>query len=210
MTELILIGAGCLIGAIICFNGYKIFRLCLAVLGGMLGYLLGDFVCNLAQGQGQQLSLLARLLILGIPTIALAIASFALYMKALIGLTALFCAFVVYKDYGSLFPGKGPAKVLMPLIVGFIAGLILGVVVYFAQKWTICLFTAFIGARVIASATAPALWGVLKDNQYALYFQDTLLGTRITETPALTACFIIVAFTAAGLVVQLKTSKKHK
>ena len=98
----------------------------------------------------------------------------------------------------------------MPLIVGFIAGLILGVVVYFAQKWTICLFTAFIGARVIASATAPALWGVLKDNQYALYFQDTLLGTRITETPALTACFIIVAFTAAGLVVQLKTSKKHK
>ena len=98
MTELILIGAGCLIGAIICFNGYKIFRLCLAVLGGMLGYLLGDFVCNLAQGQGQQLSLLARLLILGIPTIALAIASFALYMKALIGLTALFCAFVVYKD----------------------------------------------------------------------------------------------------------------
>ena len=210
MTELILIGAGLVIGAIICFNGYKIFRLCLAVLGGILGYVLGDFVCTLAQGQGQEISLLARLLITGIPTIALAIASFALYMKALIGLTALFCAYFVYKDYGSLFPGSGPAKVLMPLLTGFIAGLILCVIVYFAQKWTICFFTAFLGARIIASATAPFLWGLLKDNQYALYFQDTLLGTRITETPALTACFIIVAFTAAGLVVQLKTSKKHK
>ncbi|MCR4776610.1 MAG: hypothetical protein K5869_09570 [Saccharofermentans sp.] len=210
MTELILIGAGCLVGNVICFNGYKIFRFCLAVLGGMLGYALGDFLCNILQGQSQQLSLLAKLLILGIPTVALAIASFALYMKALIGLTALFCAYFVYKDYGSLFPGSGPAKVLTPLITGFIAGLILGVVVYFAQKWTICFFTAFLGAKIIASATAPFLWGLLKDNQYALYFQDTLLGTRITETPALTACFIIVAFTAAGLVVQLKTSKKHK
>ena len=210
MTELILIGSGLVIGAIICFNGYKIFRLCLAVLGGILGYVLGDFVCTLAQGQGQEISLLARLLITGIPTIALAIASFALYMKALIGLTALFCAYFVYKDYGSLFPGSGPAKVLMPLLTGFIAGLILGVIAYFAQKWTICFFTAFLGARIIASATAPFLWGLLKDNQYALYFQDTLLGTIVTDTPALTACFIIVAFTAAGMFVQLKSSKKHK
>lgn len=210
MTELILIGIGIIIGAIICFNGYKLFRLCLAVLGGMLGYVLGNFVCSFAQGQGQPMSLTARLLITGIPTIALAIASFALYMKALIALTALFCAYFVYTDYGSLFPGKGPMKALMPLLAGFIAGLLLGVIVYFAQKWTICFFTAFVGARIIASATAPFLWGLLRENQYALYFQDTLLGTRVTDTPALTACFIIVAFTAAGLVVQLKSSKKHK
>ena len=210
MTEFILIGMGVIIGMVICFNGYKIFRLCLAVLGGMLGYVLGDFVCSIAQGQGQPVSMLARLLITGIPTIALAIASFALYMKALIGLTALFCAYFVYKDYGSLFPGNGPSKALMSLLAGFVVGLILGVIVYFAQKWTICFFTAFLGARIIASATAPFLWGLLKDNQYALYFQDTLLGTRVTETPALTASFIIVAFTAAGLVVQLKSSKKHK
>ena len=116
---------GVIIGVIICFNGYKIFRLCLAVLGGMLGYVLGNLVCSLAQGQGQPLSLVARLLITGIPTIALAIASFALYMKALIALTALFCAYFVYKDYGSLFPGKGPEKVLFPLLAGFVAGLIL-------------------------------------------------------------------------------------
>ena len=103
----------------------------------------GDFVCSIAQGQGAAFSLLARLLITGIPTIALAIASFALYMKALIGLTALFCAYFVYKDYGSLFPGNGPSKALMSLLAGFVAGLLLGVIVYFAQKWTICFFTAF-------------------------------------------------------------------
>ena len=210
MTELILLGIGAVIGAIVCFNGYKIFRLCLAVLGGMLGYVLGDFVCSVAQGQGQPLSLVARLLITGIPTIALAIASFALYMKALIALTALICAYFVYKDYGSLFPGQGPAKALMPLLTGFVAGLLLGVIVYFAQKWTICFFTAFLGARIIASATATYLWGLLRANPYALYIQDTLLGTRVTDTPALTACFLIVVFTTAGLIVQLKSSKKHK
>ena len=210
MTELILLTVGFIIGAIICFNGYKIFRLCLAVLGGMLGYALGDFICDLVQGRGQALPLLARLLIIGVPAVVLAITSFALYMKALIGLTALCCAYFAYKDYGSLFPGNGPGKVLLPVLVGFVAGLILGIIVFFAQKWTICFFTAFLGARILASATAPFLWGLLKDNQYALYFQDTFLGARITDTPALTACFIIVAFTASGLVVQLQSSKKRK
>lgn len=210
MTELILIGIGVLIGIIICFNGYRIFRLCLAVLGGMLGYVLGDFICTLVQGDGEPVSMLARLLITGIPTIALAVAAFALYMKALIALTALFCAYFVYKDYGSLFPGTGPAKILMPLLAGFVGGLILGAIVYFAQKWTICFFTAFLGARIIAYSAAPYLWNLLKENQYALYIQDTFLGTRVTDTAALTACFLIVAFTAAGMVVQLKSAKRHR
>lgn len=210
MAALILMAVGGIVGVIICFNGYKMFRFCLAVLGGILGYVLGDLVCTLAQGSGQQISLLARIVITGVPAIGLAIASFALYMKVLIALTSLFCAYFAYKDCGALFPGEGAAKVLMPLVFGFIAGIILGAIVYFAQKWTICLFTAFLGARIIASATAPYIWGLLKDNQYALYFQDTLFGTRITETPALTACFIMVAFTAAGLAVQLKSSKKRK
>ena len=208
MTEFILIGAGVLIGLILCFNGYKLFRLCLAVVGGVLGYIGGTFIVKFAEAQGSPLPELAKLLVTLIPAIVLAIASFALYMKALIGLTALFCAYFVYTDYGQLFPGQGVSKVLVPLLTGFVIGMILGVVVYFAQKWTICFFTAFVGARIIASASAPFLWNLLKANPYALYIQDSFLGTRVTDTPALTACFIIVAFTAAGLVVQLKSSKK--
>lgn len=208
MTELILIGAGVLIGLIVCFNGYKIFRLCLAIIGGVLGYIGGTFIVNFVQAQGTALSEIAKLIITLVPAIVLAIASFALYMKALIALTALFCAYFVYVDYGDLFPGKGTTKALMPLLTGFVIGLIMGVVVYFAQKWTICFFTAFVGARIIAASSAPFLWNLLKGNPYALYVQDNFLGTRVTETPALTACFIIVAFTAAGLVVQLKSSKK--
>ena len=208
MTEIILMAGGLIIGSILCFNGYKLFRLCLAVVGGVLGYVGGSFVCEIAEKQGSALPEIARLLITIVPAIVLAIASFALYMKALIALTALFCSYFVYKDYGDLFPGSGPTKALLPLLTGFVIGMILGVIVYFAQKWTICFFTAFVGARVIALATAPYLWNLLKANPYALYIQDTLLGTRVTDTPALTACFIIVAFGAAGLVVQLKSSKK--
>ena len=208
LTELILIGAGLIIGSILCFNGYKLFRLCLAVVGGILGYVFGMFICSFIEGQGSALPELVKILITFVPALALAAASFALYMKALIGLTALFCAYFVYTDYGNLFPGRGPGKALMPLLTGFILGLILGVVVYFAQKWTICFFSAFVGARVIALVSAPYLWAFLRSNPYSLYIQDSLLGARISETPALTACFIIVAFTAAGFVVQLKSSKK--
>lgn len=208
MTELILIGAGVIVGLILCFNGYKLFRLCLAVVGGVLGYIGGNFIVKFAEAQGSPLPEIAKLCITVVPAIILAIASFALYMKALIALTALFCAYFVYTDYGQLFPGKGADKVLIPLLTGFVIGMILGVVVYFAQKWTICFFTAFVGARVIASASAPFLWNLFRANPYALYIQDNFLGTRVTDTPALTACFIIVAFTAAGFVVQLKSSKK--
>lgn len=208
MTELILIGAGVLLGAILCFNGYKLFRLCLAVAGGVLGYVGGTFVCKFIESTGSKLPELAKTLIPLIPALVLAIMAFTLYMKALIAITALFCAYFVYTDYGELFPGKGASKTLMPLLVGFVIGLVLGIVVYFAQKWTICFFTAFVGARVIALASSIYLWNLLKANPYALYIQDSFLGTRVTDTPALTACFIIVAFTAAGFVVQLKSSKK--
>ncbi|MBO4450633.1 MAG: hypothetical protein J5777_08595 [Clostridiales bacterium] len=208
MTQLILIGLGVILGMILCFNGYKLFRLCLAVAGGILGYAGGTLVCNFIEAQGSTLSLIAKVLITLIPAIILAITAFALYMKALIGVTALFCAYFVYTDYGVLFPGVGASKALLALLAGFVIGLVMGAVVYFAQKWTICFFTAFVGARVIALASANYIWNLFRGNLYALYIQDSLLGTRVTDTPALTACFIIVAFTAAGFVVQLKSSKK--
>ncbi len=208
MTEIVLIGAGLIIGSILCFNGYKVFRLCLAVVGGVLGYVFGTFICSFIEGQGSPLPELVKLLILFVPALALAAASFALYMRALIGLTALFCAYFVYTDYGNLFPGRGAGKALIPLLTGFVLGLILGVVVYFAQKWAICFFSAFVGARIIALVASPYLWALLRSNPYSLYIQDNLLGARISDSPALTSCFIIVAFTAAGFVVQLKSSKK--
>ena len=49
MTELVLIAGGLIIGSILCFNGYKLFRLCLAVVGGILGYVGGTFVCDIAE-----------------------------------------------------------------------------------------------------------------------------------------------------------------
>ena len=76
MTELILIGAGVLLGAILCFNGYKLFRLCLAVAGGVLGYVGGTFVCKFIESTGSKLPELAKTLIPLIPALVLAIMAF--------------------------------------------------------------------------------------------------------------------------------------
>jgi hypothetical protein len=210
LAQLILLGAGLILGAILCFNGYNLFRFSLAVAGGVLGYVGGTFLCRFIESTGTSLSDTAKLIIPLVPAIILAITSFALYLKALIAITSLLCAYFVYTDYGALFPGQGPSKPLMPILAGFVIGLIMGVVVYFAQKWTISFLTAFIGARVIAMASSTLIWNLLRENPYALYIQDSLFGTRVTDTPALTSCFIIVAFTAAGFAFQLKTTKKEK
>ena len=88
------------------------------------------------------------------------------------------------------------------------AGLLIGIIVYYAQKWTISLLTAFIGARMISGVLAPVLWSGILSGEYIGIIEQRVLGSDVGVNFSLIRVILLVAFCTAGFVIQLKTSKK--
>lgn len=203
MTILTL-AAGCLV----CFAGYKFFRLSLALVGAALGFAAGVLLVNYIASSGMELPDVARLIIIGVFTIGFGVGAFALYMKALILITTLACGYWIYTDYNGILPQGIVANKLVLLGVGLALGALLGVLVYYAQKWSISLLTAILGARILSSVLSPLLWTSFLSGEAARSFEETVLGGNFTGDYILTAALVTVALAAAGLTVQLKTSRK--
>ena len=87
-------------------------------------------------------------------------------------------------------------------------GAVIGVVVYYAQKWTISLLTAFIGARVISGVLAPVLWSGILSGDYAGIIEHQILGGDVEINYTLIRVLVLAIFCTAGFLIQLKTSKK--
>lgn len=201
---IVTIAAGCLV----CFAGYKFFRLSLALVGAALGFAAGALLVNYIASSGTELPDIARLVIIGVFAVGFGVGAFALYMKALILVTALACGYWFYTDYNGMLPEDLTANKLVLLLVGLAAGALLGVLVYYAQKWSISLLTAILGARILSSVLSPLLWSSFLSGAEARSFEETVLGGNFTGDYVLTASLVTVALAGAGLAVQLKTSRK--
>ena len=197
-------------GCLMCFNGYKLFRLSLGIAGAVAGFTLGRFLINMTGDMGIEWSNTAKIIALAVFTIGLGILAFKLYMKALIAVTTIVCAFWFYDDFNFLFERvtNSALRIVLTIGSGIVAGVLIGIIVYYAQKWTISLFTAFVGARVIAEVLAPILWSGIFSGEYAGIIEKRVLGPDLGLTYSLVRLLVLVAFCAAGFVIQLKTSKK--
>ena len=197
-------------GCLMCFNGYKLFRLSLGIAGAVAGFTIGRFLINMTGDMGIAWSDIARIIFLAVFTIGLGLLAFKLYMKALIAVTTIVCAFWFYDDFNFIFERvtNSALRIVLTVGSGIIAGALIGIIVYYAQKWTISLFTAFVGARVIAEVLAPILWSGIFSGEYAGIIEKRVLGPDLGLTYSLVRLLVLVAFCAAGFVIQLKTSKK--
>lgn len=197
-------------GCLMCFNGYKLFRLSLGIAGAVAGFTIGRFLINMTGDMGIAWSDIARIFFLAVFTIGLGLLAFKLYMKALIAVTTIVCAFWFYDDFNFIFERvtNSALRIVLTVGSGIVAGVLIGIIVYYAQKWTISLFTAFVGARVIAEVLAPILWSGIFSGEYAGIIEKRVLGPDLGLTYSLVRLLVLVAFCAAGFVIQLKTSKK--
>ena len=193
-----------------CFCGYRMFRLSLGIAGGVAGFILGRVFINLTGEAGLAWSEAGKLVALAAFTLVFGILAFTLYMKALIAITCLICGFWFYDDFNALFANIpfGIWRLLLPFAAGLLAGVLIGVVVYFAQRWTISLFTSFVGARVISSALTPVFWEAFFAQKTDGVLEHQLLGPDVEINYTLIRVIVLVAFCAAGFVVQLKSKKK--
>ena len=193
-----------------CFVGYRLFRLSLGIAGGVAGFVLGRFLITWTGDLGIEWSNPAKIIFLAVLTLGLGILAFKLYMKALVAVTTIVCAFWFYDDFNFLFERitNSALRIVLTIAAGLIVGALIGIIVYYAQKWTISLFTSFVGARVISSVLAPLLWSSIASVEYAGIIEQRFLGPDRGLSYSLVRVLILVAFCAAGFVIQLKTSKK--
>ena len=187
MSDIVITVIAVIAGSLMCFEGYKLFRLSLGLAGGVAGFLIGRALINFTGNLGISWNLTGKLIVLILSTIV--------------------CAFWFYDDFSFLFEkvSSSALRLIFTFGAGLIAGALIGVIVYYAQKWTISLFTAFAGARVISGVLAPVLWSGLLSGEYAGIIEKRVLGADVGFNYSLVRVLLLVAFCAAGFAIQLKT-----
>ena len=210
MPDIVITVIAVIAGSLMCFNGYKLFRVSLGIAGGVAGFVLGRFLINLTGDMDIAWNEIGKIIFLSVLTIGLAVLAFKLYMKALIAVTTIVCAIWFYDDFNFLFErvSNTALRIVLTMGSGIVAGILIGIIVYYAQKWTISLFTAFIGARVISEVLTPILWSGILSGEYVGIIEQRVLGPDVALSYSLVRILILVAFCAAGFVIQLKTIKK--
>ncbi len=210
MTNIIITVIAVIAGCLMCFEGYKMFRLSLGIAGGVAGFILARLFIDMTTNMGMSWNNIGRGVVIILFTLGLGILAFTLYMRALIAITTIVCAFWFYDDFSFLFASieNSGLRFVLTYGAGLIVGAIIGIIVYYAQKWTISLFTAFIGARIISGALSPVLWSVLLSGDEAQNIQQQILGSDVLITYPLVRLLVVVAFCTAGFIIQLKTFKK--
>ena len=210
MTNIVFTVIAVLAGALMCFEGYKLFRLSLGIAGGVAGFILGRLLISVTNNMGMSWNAVGKTVLLVLFTVGLGILAFTLYMKALITITTIVCAFWFYDDFGFLFAKitNNGVRFLATYGVGLLVGAIIGIIVYYAQKWTISLFTSYVGAKVISGVLAPAIWAAVSSGEYTGIIESKILGADVGLNYTLIRVLLLVAFCAAGFAIQLKTSRK--
>ena len=209
MPDIVITVLSVIAGCLMCFEGYKLFRLSLGIAGGVAGFVLAKLLIELT-GSWINWSGTAKIIVLAVFTIVCGVLAFTLYMKALIAITTIICAFWFYDDFQFLFSGieNSVLRVVLTYVVGFFAGMLIGVIVYYAQKWTISLLTSFVGARLISGVLAPVIWSGVFSGQYAGIIERQVIGSGVEVNFSLIRLLLVVAFCVAGFIIQLKTKKK--
>ena len=193
-----------------CFEGYKMFRLSLGIAGGVAGFILARLFISMTSNMGLVWNEVGKNAVIILFTIGLGILAFTLYMKALIAITTIVCAFWFYDDFSFLFSKieNNGLKFVLTYGAGLLAGAIIGIIVYYAQKWTISLFSAYVGGRIISEVLSPVIWAGISSGEYTGIIEQKVLGADIELSYTLIRMVVLIAFCAAGFAIQLKTSRK--
>lgn len=159
------------LGLVVCFFGYRLFRIVLAIYGFVLGAVLGLLVAGLLGGSNTYVSLIAALV-------------GGLIGAALMATLYKLGVFLVGAVAGAVLAGMIGANLSSDLrvIAIVLAAVLLGIVAVIFQRIVIILATAFSGSWVVAQAGAALIagrtmaWGDLLSNRFIPELDGTALG----------------------------------
>jgi hypothetical protein len=181
------------LGLVVCFFGYRLFRIVLAIYGLVLGAVLGLLVASLLGAGDTYVSLIAALVggLIGAALMA------TLYKVGV---------FLVGAVAGAVLAGMIGANLSSGwrVVAIVLAALLLGIVAVLFQRIVLILATAFSGSWVVAQAGAALLagrtmaWGDLLSNRFIPELSGAALGGFF-------ATWLVLGI--AGAVVQFRSKK---
>jgi Domain of unknown function (DUF4203) len=201
LTERIIIGlVALIIGLVLCFAGYRFFRIMIALWGLWIGFLLGSQVTTsyVTGGSSGTLSLLVGI-VLGI---ILALLAYTLYKLAVAILGAgvgysIGTAIVAYLGYGN----QSDAVLIGGIILAVIFAL---VILYFhLVKLLIMINTALGGASSIVMGLLLLL-GVVQVQD----LNSGLIGSFIKKSPIWSVTWLVLV--VLGILIQAATARNHR
>lgn len=185
------------VGLVLCFFGYKCFRVMLSIVGAIGGGALGEYIyTKLCDANILKLTGTGNIAVHWIFVIFLALffgcIAFALYKKAVIIITMIcFCLLlcVCLSSFSWII-----------IVIGLVLGLIAGILVFCLQKGAIIITTAAMGSMLITNFLTDNLPNFLGLNSIASFFDGNQIGKIIW--------FVVVgAILVSGIVVQNKSNK---
>lgn len=192
-------------GLLVCFNGYKFFRLSLGLIGGIVGFYIGGKIFGLVGGAlGLSDNLIAYWGFRGVFAIALGGLAFGLYLKALVAVSTIAIGYWVATN---LLMSSGKTDIgsrIVTWLIGLAIGFAVGLTVYYVQKWTISLFTAIAGAKLAVGAFVPyiVLIDIVKVSAQKL--ADALFGGNVINGVSALSVILLVILATAGFLKQIK------
>lgn len=196
------------IGLVVCFFGYRFFRLSLALIGGGIGFFLSEFLFDkYAVVFSLENSDIAHLIFILVFTIGLGSAAFAMYMKAAMLVTIVGTGYWVYSGY-RIYSGQTDIKTaVITWLIGLGIGFILGFAVKSIQRWAVILFTAVGGSQITSALAAPFM--ISNDTLKNIVIKIAeVIFPGLTGNPEviLSGILLIMLFTA-GVIVQSQGKK---
>lgn len=193
-------------GILICFNGYRFFRLSMTLLGGFLGFIAGLFAKSALEPAIVGIPF-AGYIVIVLCIILFAVLSGVFCKKACIAMTCMFFCWWIYTDYSQYF--KVP---FVAAIAGVVIGLIAGILIWGARRPIVSGVTAAVGAKMIGSVVTPYFMGVLTSPQgssAANGIADFIFGVKslTTLSESIVAGVVMIIFAVAGFLAQMKSSK---
>ena len=195
-------------GILICFNGYRFFRLSMTLLGGFIGFVAGRYARSALEPTIVGIPF-AGYIIIALCIILFAVLSGVFCKKACIAITCLFFCWWIYTDYSQYF--KVP---FVAAIIGVVVGLIAGILLWGARRTIVALVTCLAGAKIIGSVVTPYFMGVISTPQGTMAangIADFIFGVKSVTTPSesIVAGVVMIIFAVAGFLAQMKSSKNR-
>lgn len=196
------------IGLLVCFLGYRFFRLSLSFIGAGLGYFVAEYLLsNYASLVNLDDNETAQLFIILLFTIGFGCLAFTLYMKAVLFITVIGFGFMANSCYRSYSENISIQGLVVSWIVGIVVGIVFGLFIKNVQRWAIILFTALEGAQIASRFSAMYMISNPTLEKVTVNIGNTVFPGMRGSPQTLLAGLLLIMFFTAGVIVQSQGKK---
>lgn len=197
------------LGLIMCFGGYKLFKFSVTCAGAVIGYSIGKGIISIiVDVLKSSLPYWGYMLIPVVFAVVFAILAFSFYKRAFIFTVAAFVGKWVYTfvQEMALIDITGFKDTIVLIAISAVIGLAMGFAAYLIQRVAIIFFTSFIGGFMVSAAIAGYVVKLKPVMDGSAFLAEKVFNTPIEPVKAFSGLLILV-LGIAGCITQARQKK---